>query len=475
MVKISACVIVKNEEKNIARWLKNVKKYANEIIVVDTGSTDKTVEIVKKSKAKLYFFKWINDFSAAKNFAISKAKGNWIVFLDADEYFTPLACKRLRPYIESIHNDGKVMGLRSPLINIDEDNDNEVLSSVEQVRVFRKDKHVFYREPIHEYIDSTKKGAYPFIISDLTIYHTGYSASVNRQKTERNLELLKLDIERSGGENEFHYPYMAVTYLNMQEYDKAIQYAELSIKNPNRKVRSQLGQMYHIMLGAVRAKGGDLDAQQEIVDRELKDLPNHADAHWENGRLAFQRFDYVLALKEFEEALKWDEYAKDPRHFTEESVLDKCLYHLYELKARIEMERGDIQAAIHDLKESLQKYSYNARALVTLLNLLRDYLPVETIDFLKEIYDEEDEKEYKFLCDCLERSPRNEVYLYFVRPKADSYSALMAVEAYPQAANEAAERLRGIYDKALPWYEPENPRNVWNVLLPLEWKKKTSR
>ncbi|TYZ24159.1 tetratricopeptide repeat-containing glycosyltransferase family 2 protein [Selenomonas ruminis] len=475
MIKISACVIVKNEEKNIERWLKNVKKYSDEIIVVDTGSTDRTVEIVKKSKVKLYFFKWINDFSAAKNYAISKAKGNWIVFLDADEYFTPLACKRLRPYLESIHNDGMVMGIRSPLINIDEDNDNEILSTVEQVRIFRKDKTVFYVEPIHEYINCTKKRSYPFIISDLTIYHTGYSASVNRKKTERNLELLKLDIERAGGENEFHYPYLAVTYINMREFDKAIHYAELCIKNPNRKVRSQLGQMYHIILGSIRAKGGDLDEQQAIVDRELKDLPNHADAHWENGRLAFMRFDYVLALKEFDEALKWDEYAKDPRHFSEESVLDKSLYYLYELKAKIEMERGEIQQAILDYKISLQKYSYNARALVVLLNLLRDYPPVETIDFLKEIYDEEDEKEYKFLCDCLERSPRNEVYLYFVRPEPESYSALMAVGAYPQAANEAAKRLRSIYDMALQWYEPDNPRNVWQVLLPPEWKKKTSR
>ncbi len=87
-VKLSQCMIVKNEEKNIRRALSWAKEIAFEQIVVDTGSTDRTVEIAEEMGAKVYHFQWINDFSAAKNCAISHAKGNWIAFLDADEYFT---------------------------------------------------------------------------------------------------------------------------------------------------------------------------------------------------------------------------------------------------------------------------------------------------------------------------------------------------------------------------------------------------
>ncbi|MBF8416863.1 glycosyltransferase family 2 protein [Heyndrickxia coagulans] len=88
-MKASLCVITKNEENNIKKCLESVGDIVFEKIVVDTGSTDKTIEIAKKMGAKVYSFKWIDDFSAAKNYAISKAKGDWIIFLDADEFIEP--------------------------------------------------------------------------------------------------------------------------------------------------------------------------------------------------------------------------------------------------------------------------------------------------------------------------------------------------------------------------------------------------
>ena len=89
MQGISQCMIVKNEEKDIKRALAWGKGVVSEQIVVDTGSTDRTVEIAKSMGAKVYRFSWINNFSAAKNYAISKAEHEWIAFLDADEYFSP--------------------------------------------------------------------------------------------------------------------------------------------------------------------------------------------------------------------------------------------------------------------------------------------------------------------------------------------------------------------------------------------------
>ena len=94
-LRLSQCMIVKNEEKNIERALSWGKELMWEQIVVDTGSTDRTVEIAERMGAKIYHFTWIDDFAAAKNYAIQKASGNWIAFLDADEYMLPEDVQKL--------------------------------------------------------------------------------------------------------------------------------------------------------------------------------------------------------------------------------------------------------------------------------------------------------------------------------------------------------------------------------------------
>ena len=84
-MKISVCLIVKDEEKVIARCLDCVKRFADEIVIVDTGSKDKTKEIAKKYTDKIFDFEWQNDFSLARNFSFSKASKDYIMWLDADD------------------------------------------------------------------------------------------------------------------------------------------------------------------------------------------------------------------------------------------------------------------------------------------------------------------------------------------------------------------------------------------------------
>lgn len=96
--KLTVTIITLNEEKDLPRALRSVKSLADEVIVVDSGSTDKTVEIAKKFGAKVYFRKFDN-YSNQKNYAAQKATGDWILSLDADEEITPKLAKEIRKVI----------------------------------------------------------------------------------------------------------------------------------------------------------------------------------------------------------------------------------------------------------------------------------------------------------------------------------------------------------------------------------------
>ena len=85
MKEISLCMIVKDEQDVIERCLESVKDVVDEIIIVDTGSTDKTKQIVSKYTDKIYDFEWVNDFAKARNYSFSKATKDYILWLDADD------------------------------------------------------------------------------------------------------------------------------------------------------------------------------------------------------------------------------------------------------------------------------------------------------------------------------------------------------------------------------------------------------
>ena len=101
-MRISACMIAKNEEKNIARCINSYKSIVDEIVVIDTGSTDRTIEIAQDLGAVVYNYRWNNDFAAAKNYALSKVNGDWAIVLDADEYFEQAQVGMLRSYLQKL-------------------------------------------------------------------------------------------------------------------------------------------------------------------------------------------------------------------------------------------------------------------------------------------------------------------------------------------------------------------------------------
>jgi len=199
IVRLSLCMIVKNEEKNIEKALGWAKSVVYEIIVVDTGSTDKTVEMAKKMGAKVYHFEWINDFSAARNFAIDNATGNWILIIDADEYFEVADAKKLVLFLKEIQSNPesreKYLGVGCGFYNLDDA--GNFTTSGDQLRAFRNLPFLRYTGKIHEKVTIDKDNT--VILDGVMAYHTGYSETVMRDKNKigRNVELLRPELEKN--------------------------------------------------------------------------------------------------------------------------------------------------------------------------------------------------------------------------------------------------------------------------------------
>lgn len=217
--RISQCMIVKNEEKDIERALSWGKGIVTEQIVVDTGSTDRTVEIAEKMGAKVYHFDWIDDFAAAKNFAIEKAKYEWIVFLDADEYFLPDDARKLLYYIRSLH-ETKFQAMLTGRVNID--NQGNVMAINTQCRVFRNLPKLRYKRRIHEFIAflDGKPIQMADAVEELSMYHTGYGEMESDKKSGRNRKLILEELEENPEDFEM-WGYLGQEYECTAEWDEA--------------------------------------------------------------------------------------------------------------------------------------------------------------------------------------------------------------------------------------------------------------
>lgn len=216
-MKISLCMIVKNEEKNLAKCLDSVKDFIDEIVIIDTGSIDKTKEIAKRYTNRVYDFVWCNDFAKARNFSLSKASNDWVLVLDADEFVTRFNKKTIEQFIHLHH---KVVG-RLKRINPFEDK-KEIKRYIERVnRLFNK-KYFHYEGNIHEQIVSKDYSQYNTQPIGIEAEHIGYMNEVvtNTNKLERNIKLLKNAIEDNPQDPYLHYQ-LGKSYFMAKEYNMA--------------------------------------------------------------------------------------------------------------------------------------------------------------------------------------------------------------------------------------------------------------
>ena len=187
---LSVCIITKNEEHNLARCLKSFQNTGFELVVVDTGSTDQTKKIAAEYTENIYDFPWCDDFSAAKNFAVSKAAHPYVMVIDSDEYLQQIDRVQLEKMIAE--HPGEVGRIRR--INIISGKDGKQENKEWINRIFAKESF-HYTGRIHEQVTACDEKEYRTYEAPVVIGHTGYDLPKKEKKAKalRNIRLLEQD------------------------------------------------------------------------------------------------------------------------------------------------------------------------------------------------------------------------------------------------------------------------------------------
>jgi len=221
-MKLSAAMIVKNEQANLPRCLNSIRAVCDEIVVVDTGSLDQTVKIAKDFGCKVYYHPWENNFAKHRNQSFGYATGNWIMQIDADEelvFLDNCLPHVFTKFLEQVPKQIHAIGLP-----MDDMVKGQIAATTQMVRIFRKGK-VKYRRKIHnEPVFKGKVG----LFTKARFKHYGYDLDEFQKKTKakRTIGLLKeCLVENPRDYDSMHYIAQAYTYF-MDDLDKGLEWAE---------------------------------------------------------------------------------------------------------------------------------------------------------------------------------------------------------------------------------------------------------
>ncbi len=218
---LSLCMIVKDEEQFLPMCLDSVKDYVDEIIIVDTGSTDRTVEIAEKYNAKIYHHPWENSFSKARNYSLKYATSNWILILDADEELDAKDAPGLKTVIREC--DADLLYLQV----LDKTIEGEIVSVSNSVRVFKNHLGIKYEGTVHNYLQYNGNTR----ITDIKLFHYGYNLDEEKmeRKFVRTSSLLREQIKKDPS-NPMPHHFLAIAFSGRNMNDECIDEALKAIK-----------------------------------------------------------------------------------------------------------------------------------------------------------------------------------------------------------------------------------------------------
>ncbi len=306
-------MITKNEEKFLQQCLNSVKSIVDEIIIVDTGSKDNTLEIAKKFNAKIYNFEWIDDFSAARNESFKHATKQWILILDADEVIEKKGLIDIKNEIGSAENNvaGFSLEQRSYINNYFEGaiKNNSNFELVKDypfyishflVRLFRNKLGLYFRHRVHELVeDSIIEKNLKYEKIDVVLHHFGSikDGGLISGKVEQYSKIVLKQLEEEPENARYNYQ-AARMYLSKNDFGNALKYFKKSAKiNPNYKlVFSEIAKIYLQM--------NDKNKAIEYFKRSVKHNPDNPSPANNLAVVYMSMGNFKQAKKILEEELK---------------------------------------------------------------------------------------------------------------------------------------------------------------------------
>ncbi|MBD5518802.1 MAG: glycosyltransferase [Lachnospiraceae bacterium] len=361
MFPLSVCIIAKNEEAHIEECLSRLVPYGFEIVLTDTGSTDRTLKIAGRYTDRIYHFDWCDDFSAARNFCMEKASHNWILSLDCDEYIEKIDIDALRKCMEK-HPDaaGRIL-IRSRFTR-------DGQTSYEQMRVSRlADRRYFhFLGAVHEQlayrpntasavagVSAAQTSAKKVYDAPVTILHVGYdlSESEMQEKSRRNIALLEAELAKEGPDPYLYYQ-LGLSCRRLKDHERAFDYFDAGLSldvDPNLDYVKTMVESYgYTML--------DLKRNREAL--ELSSLYDifavRADFVFLMGLIYMNNGLFDQAISEFQKASSMEDFAVEGTNSYMANynigVIYECTGHITEARKYYE-KCGEYEPAKQRLSE----------------------------------------------------------------------------------------------------------------------------
>ena len=371
-------MIVKNEERFLEQCLRSVADVADEICIVDTGSTDRTIEIARSFGANIIEREWRNDFAWARNEALKVATKRWVLMLDADEQLVPES----KPALVELKNaPAWNVGAWVRCHNESDDYRGTGAMSHSLVRAFPNSERIRFRGMIHEFVtwDDSSEGL-PAVHTPISIVHHGYLKDVveSRNKAARNYEIVRAAAEADPNDA-FSWFNVGSTAFLMGDFEAARDGFEQMREINGEGRRGFIANGYAVLSEVYADKLGDPVKGEEIARAGLHFSPHYANMHFQLGKtlIAQQRFDE--ARQAFQEAIEDGKYA------AEQFIVDDQVYiwkaHS-EMGSTYVMQRDD-RTAIEWFRKGLK----NAPTVQPLrLNLARALERAGELDEARELF-----------------------------------------------------------------------------------------
>lgn len=282
-MKLSVCYIVKNEIDELRKSLASIAAIADEIVITNTGSEDNICALAKEFGAVCLTFPWCDDFSAARNFTLDHSTGDWVLFLDADEYFVRDA-GNLRVCLETATKEEKDVYLIL-VKNISQKREEQIISQFYAPRLFRGSTFMRYQGRIHEQISAINGSALQvgYMDSSCFLYHTGYGGTgVMEKKLARNLKLLKQS-EQENPTAALCF-YLADCYYGLRDYAPALQYAQRYLTGSAVMLGDE-SSIYRIVLNCMRELRQPDAAMLPYAEQAIEKYPELPDYYGEKGMI----------------------------------------------------------------------------------------------------------------------------------------------------------------------------------------------